>query len=322
MTLEVPAGEISKNILVVEKGKETIDTLQSGLKDLGFSVRSMSEPAQALDVVRQDLELSLLVIDEGIGTTPGAKLVQDAKNLQPDLPIIWIKQNERVATNAFGRFLPDIMLNSPLEADEFLRQAERLLCEDMYPPDIVGRLSNEVVVAFHEGFATEVVPQQFLLRVNRDVLGESNALISFVGAKLSGRLIMSGSWKHLRAIRQRILPQPTEPALDQLEDMLGEIANHVLGRFKLVFHSLSLPFEVATPVFIRNSEASPDVCTVCSRPRGPQVRYKALRPTLSMPFFEGDYHLHVEFCFDLFDPAELKLQETEAPAASGDLEFF
>lgn len=298
---------IRKDILLIEPPAGAISRVAPALKDLGFSVLRVGSTEVAMNALSLNPQICLVSVDEGVGAEAAARLVESAKDLYPDLPVFWVKRRT-LAANVFRHVLPDVMLSYPVDPEVFRRQAESVLCVGMYPHVIVEQITSSAKAALLESFNTKLTPAQPFLRSNRNVLSHINALVPFVGVKVSGRLLVGSSPECLTAIRRRVLPNDPEPTSGQLEDLAGELANQVLGRLKGVFHSYSYPFELGTPMFIQGVQS--------------QLRYKAGRPSMVIPFKDATGTVYVEFCFDIFDPDGLSPPSAEPLAPSGELEFL
>jgi chemotaxis protein CheX len=271
---------VKKYVLVVDAPGGGVARGASELKALGYEVAQVSDLAQALMAVSKLDRLSLVVVNCGTNSDGYEEFMASVRGLHPNLPVIWLGD----ACNVVAKFLKQPGASDRgLDLTALKFGAVKLLRDEFYRDDLV----EEVVQAAHavlQAFGVETTRSEPYIKSNLSALGDVNALLSFSGEGLSGHLMLSTSTENARTLQRSSAPNSPEPKYDDLEDLLGEIANRVLGSVKRVFESHSLSFKLRTPVFIR----------------GPEARYrtKGSSPSLAIEFADNDGLLRMEFCVD------------------------
>jgi CheY-specific phosphatase CheX len=153
-----------------------------------------------------------------------------------------------------------------------------------------------------------MIPGDTFLKANCHTLGHLNALLVFCGEGIAGHAIISGSQEHFTHLCQQLFAPQQEFSPTEMEDVAQEIANMILGRFKLFFSRYGLPFELGSPVCMRNGAAF-------------DSRVKVGHPSVVLPFSDGTHTLYVEFCIDILDPTQLEKIELDT-AEPGELTFL
>ncbi|MCG8419344.1 MAG: chemotaxis protein CheX [Proteobacteria bacterium] len=295
-------------ILLVHSNSGTLSPLAGDLEALGFRIQQASGGENALDLVAHIPLLALVVLDGEIGGKELVYLVTAIKKVHPDLPILLLKPAQDVGTGRFGEFMPDVILDAGAGAGEIRDRAERLLCQKLYPGEVVETIQSRSRTVLWEAFKSDLKPGAPCLRANRNMLGPICAILSFCGPGIAGRLVVSGTHEHLAAIYRRIIPDVSDVSIDAAEDLAGEMANQIVGRIKEYFVSRGIGFELASPVFLSGADV--------------EVRYKAGRPSLVIPFHESEDTLFVQFCVDRLDREALGEAEGENVASGGSIVFL
>jgi two-component system cell cycle sensor histidine kinase/response regulator CckA len=115
------------SILIAEDNDSVLDVTARVLLDAGYDVVAASDGVAALDIIRSQPTLDLLITDIRMPGMGGGELSQKALEHHPDLPIIfisgypadWNPQTKLGRRQAF--------LRKPFSADDLLRAVERLL---------------------------------------------------------------------------------------------------------------------------------------------------------------------------------------------------
>jgi CheY-specific phosphatase CheX len=300
---------LAKHILIIEPEPGRLDELAPRLKELGFVVLRATTPAAAREVVTRTGLLSLVAIDDAVGKDAGSAILEDIKSEHPDLPVIWISSREATAPLSRSQFTPDALLYHPVDVETLHADVDRLLMQQLYPPDVVELLADACAEVMRGAFGTELELKETHIRANRNALGTINAILPFCGRHIAGRVVVGAEPSLLLAIRDSALPG-SSPMEDAAEDLAGEYANLVAGRMKAHFAEHDLDFELGTPIILVGTDIG--------------VRYRASRPALVLVLETRDARLSVAFCFDTFDPARILAARDEAAVttASGELQFL
>lgn len=276
------------------------------LKNYNFSVAQVSSVEHALELLESTALLSMVAVEDGIGDAQGWEFLKRAREKQPDLPILWATDKEGAPPSE--DIAPDAVLRLPVESDEFDRQATTLLRQHFYSEELVQRLQKCVTDVLSESFKTQIDGHEPFLKGTRALGGDVSSMIYFAGHGVSGHIIVSGMLEHIQTLRGRILPEAKRATFEQAADLVGELCNLILGKFKSFFETRELAFDIGTPVLLHGANIV--------------LRRVAGSPSLMLPFEEEAGTLYVEFCFDRLD-SEPKSEDAESSLmASGDLVFL
>jgi CheY-specific phosphatase CheX len=226
------------------------------------------------------------------------------RSLHPQLPVLWLTNTREVVT----AFLKQPTAALPDNDRAGLREhAARLLRDEFYASDLVHEISDVSQEVLSE-FGLKTGRSEPYIKSNLTLLSDVNALIGFSGEGLSGHLILSASTDDASAVYRKLEPNVAQPQYDDLEDLLGEVTNRVLGKIKRVFETRGLSFKLRPPSFIR----------------GPQARYrnKAGCPSLAIEFSEEGGLLRLEFCIDRMNAPSLVSQSDLSFMDSGEITFL
>jgi len=279
-------------LLVGAREGELVDSANE-LKELGYEVARTNDFPAALKAIATLDRLSLVVVDCATTQEDYESFLASVRSLHPQLPVLWLTNTRDVVT----AFLKQPTATLPESDRAGLRQqAARLLRDEFYSSELVHEIcdvAQEVLAEF--GLKTE--RSEPYIKSNLTLLSDVNALIGFSGEGLSGHLILSATADDASAVYRKFTAGDATPQYDDLEDLMGEVTNRVLGRIKRVFESRGLSFKLRPPSFIR----------------GPQARYrnKAGCPSLAIEFSEQGGLLRLEFCIDRMG----------APAATAEAAF-
>ena len=89
-----PAGKMSTGIriLIVDDEERILQTYSLLLEDLGYYVRTASQPEDALRLVTED-KFDLAFIDQFLGSTTGLQLIEEMTKIDPELYYVIITAN-------------------------------------------------------------------------------------------------------------------------------------------------------------------------------------------------------------------------------------
>ena len=295
---------IKKYVLVVDEPDGEIAREAAALKNDDYDVASVSNLEAALGAITQLQRLSLVVVNCRNHSERYESFMAAVRGLHPHLPVIWVGD----AANVVAKFLTPSLRDVKASDLRGLRdKAGKVLRDRLYGNDLVRDLVGATERALRE-FGIEAHCSEPYIKSNLTVLGEVNALLNFSGEGLSGYLILSASHENARTLYRRLSSKEAQPQFDELEDLLGEITNRVLGRAKEVFESRALPCKLDTPSFIRGSDA--------------YFRSAGSSPSLAVEFGVKDALLMVEFCINRMDAKPAVSREDMSLTATGDIKFF
>ena len=295
---------IKKYVLVVDEPDGEVAREAPALKSEHYDVAFVSSLEAALGAIARLQRLSLVVVSCR-GHADGYESFNAAvRGLHPQLPVIWVGDT----SNVVASFLrPALSTNKTSDLQGLRDKAGKVLRDRLYGNDLVCELVKATERALTD-FGIEAHCSDPYIKSNLTVLAEVNALLNFAGEGLSGYLILSASHENAQRLYRRFSPGDGEPQFDQLEDLLGEITNRVLGRAKEVFESRALPCKLDTPSFIRGSDA--------------YFRSAGSSPSLAVEFGSKDALLMVQFCINRMDAKPAVSSEDIQFLETGDITFL
>jgi CheY-specific phosphatase CheX len=271
---------LKKYVLIVDNAGDQQASQARELKDLGYEVAQVDNLEQALSAVEQLERLSLVVVNCATNPHHHEEFMATVRALHPNLPVIWLADTYRVVTSFLK---PPCVSESRSDLFALTEDAGKLLHEEFYASELV----EEVVEAAQRvltDFGVVATRSEPYLKCNLTVLDEVNALIGFAGEGLSGHLVLSASMASVCALYGRTSAQERVPQYDDLEDLLGEITNRIMGAIKRVFETRALSFKLRTPAFIRGYHA--------------RYRNQGGPPSLAIEFTDENGRFRLEFCVD------------------------
>lgn len=288
--------QVKKYVLLVDAPDGELALGAGELKASGYDVALVPDLGSALTAATELDRLSLVVVDCRRGAHECEEFMASIRGLHPNLPVIWLGDSRSV----LSQFLKPPCASEPESNLEGLRRsATKVLRERFYANDLVREIVDVAEQVLRE-FGVEATRSEPYFKSNLSVLGDINAHLSFSGEGLSGHLLLTATAENARTLHRRSAPKVLDPREDDLEDLLGEISNRVLGGIKRIFESRALSFKLRTPSFIRGAQA--------------RYRSKSTAPRLAIEFADDRGFLRLEFCADHMN--------TEAMTATDDSLFL
>ena len=122
-----PAGK-SRNVLVVEDDPHVRELLCQSLQDEGYPCRSVSNASEALQLLRSEQVIDLLLSDIGLPGMNGRQLAEIARTLRPYLPVLFITGYAETAMAREGFLAPGMQLIcKPFELKQLQAQVAQML---------------------------------------------------------------------------------------------------------------------------------------------------------------------------------------------------
>jgi DNA-binding NtrC family response regulator len=120
------AGSDCQYLLLVEDDELVRDTLSMMLEEEGFNVIEASSAAEAVRLIREGLEIPLIVTDVDLGTgASGIELADTLHCMQPNLRVIFITGRTASLGNR-ARDDREAVLPKPFESAELSRLVRRM----------------------------------------------------------------------------------------------------------------------------------------------------------------------------------------------------
>lgn len=295
---------VRKYVLVVDDPDGEVARDAPALTSDHYEVANVSTLEAALAAIERLQRLSLVVVNCRSHTENYEAFLAAVRGSHPHLPVVWVGD----PANVVAKFLrPSLSVGKASDPHKLRDKAGKALRDRLYGNDLVRDLVKATERALTE-FGIEAHCSDPYIKSNLTALAEVNALLHFSGEGLSGHLILSASHENACKLYRRFSPGESEPQYDEIEDLLGEITNRVLGRAKEVFESRALPCKLDTPSFIRGSDA--------------YFRGAGSSPSLAVEFGAKDALLMVEFCINRMDAKPAVSSEEVKFLGTGDITFL
>ncbi len=223
-------------VLIELAGSEVVQPIAADV----FDRVTVTDPVNAIEAISDDAGVSVVLIDDSAGTGAGP-LLDELGEAEPSLPIVLVsaKPDERAR------------MTLPPDLDgKALRNAMSSLGEvQTYSPALVDAFTDAVVGSLHDGFIESAQVTGAFYKANRRQLADVNALLHFEGGAFSGWVVIAASGDTLQAIYASMF-DGAEAEKRDLEDLAGEIANHVVARLRRWLPD-SRPRIVSVPEILR-----------------------------------------------------------------------
>lgn len=300
---QLARGTVAKNALFIERLTGPLNELSSSLQNLGYEVRRASD-AQAVDALIRTLRrLSLVAVNGDTLRTESARLITSIKTQHPDLPVFWYTSDLKSVRSLPKK--PDFVTTDLAKLEERISQLVR---EEFYSPEFVRTVLPGIQGVLGE-FALPTRPAEPCIKSNLTTLNEVNAFLFFSGEGLSGHVVLSASVGDLSAAYRLQFTKVRFPGHDDLEDLLGEASNQIVGQVKRSIESDALDCRLGLPHFIRGT--------------GVSFRHKAGAPSLAIEFTNAaSGRLQFELCLHRYDGGGIRPAKVDAGLNPGVLTFL
>jgi DNA-binding response OmpR family regulator len=116
-----------RTVLVVEDEAFVRLLVVQTLEEAGYAVRQAAEAIAAMDALRTDDAISLMVTDVGLPGLDGRRLAEQARQHRPDVKVLLMTGYTESAD--VQKTLPPgmSMINKPFDLNELMAKAEALL---------------------------------------------------------------------------------------------------------------------------------------------------------------------------------------------------
>ena len=115
-------------VLVVEDEALVRMLVVQTLEEAGFDVSEAAEAQGALEVLRRDNEIRLIVTDVGLPGLNGRRLADEARARRPDMKVLFMTGYSRNAIVHQGRLDPGVeLIQKPITQDQFAGRIRNLL---------------------------------------------------------------------------------------------------------------------------------------------------------------------------------------------------
>jgi len=216
---------------IVEPNDGDIGRMAEDLLAFGIVVVGQGENIEVTNVFDDVPKLSLLIVDDAIGTHVGGSVIAQAKFLEADVPVIWVSSGN-VTLAGFHRIAPDAVLERPLDVSAVANVATARLRAGWYSPALIDSLSQSTEETFRTTFGKSIEITDVYLKASSRAKGPVHAVVPFASATSSGRLAISADQAAFESLYRAMLPDSDAPDLDALRDVAAELLNRLYGRYK------------------------------------------------------------------------------------------
>ncbi len=267
-----------------------------------YRISLTATPEEAISFVCSRTKLSLVVVDGGNPHVSPETLAQ-LRAHAADLPVVWILPEDGEEPD-FGMMETNALLPGPVGKDELLETIAPLIPEDLYPPSLTLTLVSGSNAVMATTFQASVDVGHPWYKLNSILPSGHTALLPFMGDNAAGHVLVSGTQEHLLALGLDLGFEESEGAGTLVREVLGEIANQIVGRIKNDCGSYLTDLRVGLPLIFAGS--------------GLTISYPAGKPSVCVEVSDGRGTLHVEFSFQR---AHVKVDNSEI-YATGDVMLF
>lgn len=288
---------IAKCALLIDRPGGPLIGLIEGIRGLGFEVVRASNSQAITGLVRSLRRLSLVVVNGDSLKSNASQLVGGIKGQHPDLPIIWFTSDPSSVRGLPKR--PEFVTDSVGQLEAHIQSLVR---EEFYSPGFVQKLIAAVQGVL-TSFGLPARTSNVCIKSNLTTLSGINSFLFFSGGGLAGHMIVSASVSDLADAYRAQFAGVRFPGDDDLEDLLGEATNQIVGEIKRLVEPNADDCRVGLPHFIRGAGAS--------------FRHKAGVPSLAVEFLAGHQKLQFELCLHRCDGAAAPAVRREAHIEAG-----
>ncbi len=296
---------IDKRVLLVGRADSALTGVLDELDLLGFRMVWLTSLQSALDFVKANQRVSLVIASAEAANDGGHEFLREVRKVRPTLPIVWGSQSAAEANDECDPS-PDSLIPEPFTPDALHRVISVLLAERFYPTLLAEAIKAAALEALGAvgGFRVE---GGSLLVGRPGTESDLASIIAFSG-DANGHLMVSLSREHGRILHRSIAPSAEAVSTDRLEDMLGELCNRILGRINAFFAQRDLLIRQTTPIFIRAA--------------GSTLRCPGRRPSFGLELIRGDIRIPIEYCLANFDEKKTLGAATADVIALGEARYF
>lgn len=294
-----------RKALVVDDAEGALSGVMEELDQLGFRVIWVPNLASALEFVKADARLSLVIASAAAAAVGGTDFLARVKELRPSLRIIWGvgSDGQRVQKR---RAALDSLIPEPVQPEALRKVVSALLHEFFYPSSIAAAVKGAALEILAPLGNFRVEGDSFLLP-NQTALSDFSAIIAFSG-EASGHLMLGMSSVDAKVLHRRLFPGQQAIPTDRLEDMVGEFCNQILGRINAYFARYSIATQQTTPIFIRAA--------------GSTMRYAGRHPTFGVQLVSDNASASLEYYLADFDKSKWLVGSPEQVMSAGEILYL
>jgi CheY-specific phosphatase CheX len=291
------------SILIVDAQPHRFHAMSLELRRLDLDVNHAFDADWAAEHVG-DVDLRAIVLVAASQDLDNCRdLLLAAAQTVPPVPVLWVGDDP-------GFEGPARVLDAAATIEALVDEVAYRVRLALYPDEIVDMVIEQARIVLEQSFFTVALAGEPTLHPRRMSSAPISAVMPFRGREITGVIAVSGCQDHLATIFQRAVSETRkEPiTLEETADLIGEMANQILGRIKQFFVARGHAFETSQPVFLRGELV--------------EVRNRSGQPSLFIPFREVDGILYLQFAFDVFDAEMVDEGGDNADPTTGELLFL
>lgn len=116
-----------RTVLVVEDEAFVRLLVVQALEEAGYAVRQAAEAVAAMDALRTDDAISLMVTDVGLPGLDGRRLADQARQHRPDMKVLLMTGYTQTALDEKALPAGTALINKPFDLEELMAKAGALL---------------------------------------------------------------------------------------------------------------------------------------------------------------------------------------------------
>jgi CheY-specific phosphatase CheX len=295
----------NKSILLVGHEDGELASIIPELKGLCYSGVLSSNVEKALEVITAFKNLTLVIIDSAMMGVDQTMITRILK-IQASLPIIWLSHSRQNHSDELAH--PALAcLQSPVDPTELRSTLTQLLFEHYYDAELVKSLHqvSSRVLERHSALTSTRAP---FIRTNPRVLGNTAAILTFTGGGIYGQLSLAGSGEYFISLHRRLRLLERASLSHDGHDLIAEIVNQVTGELRQnYFAARGLNFTLSPPFTMSGTDV--------------ELEFKGHKPSLVIPFDEGEHSVYVEFNYASSAPPKSPVKTATVPV-DGEITFF
>ena len=294
-----------EQILVVDHADGAFQGVLDELDLLGLRAIWVPTLPAALEFIQASSRVALVIASSAVTADGGQEFLARVRDLRPSLPMIWGRSSQ-LAPSKPRELAPDSLLSEPLESDALRSAVASLLAEHFYPKLIADAVQASALEVLGTIGEFRLDGSAFLV-ANRSALADFSAIIAFSGG-INGHLLTSMTTDHVTLLYRRFLPKARPASIDQLEDLVGELCNRILGRINAFFAQYAVSVRQTTPIFIRAA--------------GSTMRYPGHHPSLALQLTNRETRVSLEYYLADFDRSMMRERSAGAALNMGEILYF
>lgn len=250
------------SLLVVVSKERIIDAdALNAVSDDTFEVIEVSDTLAASALLSSSSNACAWVVHESMEAEEAAELFANVDSQGVGMPLLYVTKEGGILSG-FGTVLPDVVLDAPLDPADLVRNISGLLSRDVFSRTLLDVITDNVTRTISDSFIPDASVDKIWFRAGHAPMHLVNATIPFCGPAVSGRISVSTSTDTLKSVYARLVPDTPEVVHRVLEDLVGEMANQILGGLKRGMSAGGIDFALGVPMMYTG-----DKCPVRYRTR-------------------------------------------------------